>query len=168
MAKTEKMAAQTTMPTSKAGISMNKYSTTTFNLQRRTGPNKAGAFTFVEVIAALSIVAIALVALLKLHIGSLRTTEVTTIITEAAFVAEEKINELLADGFPQLGSDSGTVDKNAASFHWQRNVSDLQLPGFENAKITGLRKISVDVSWNKGLAGRHIQLSTCVADRKLP
>ena len=162
-----KTAAQKTTQILKAGISMSKKSIkiSKFSLAR---DNRKGAFTFVEVIAALTIVSIALVALLKLNIISINTTDVAGVICEATFLAEEKIAEVITDGYPRLGTESGTVERNALPLYWNRQVTDIRPTELAEANITGMRQISVDVSWMKGTSRRNIQMSTYIADRKLP
>ena len=132
------------------------------------GNKQKRAFTFVEVIAALTIVSIALVALLKLNIISINTTDVAGTICEATLLAEEKMAEALTDGYPKLGTESGTVEKNALPLYWNRQVTDIPQTALGRADISRIRQVSVDVSWVKGSGRRNIQMSTYVADRKLP
>jgi len=124
-------------------------------------------FTFVEVIVALAIVSISLLALLRLHMISISMADTAQITSQAVFLADEKIAETLALGYPEVGTDSGTVEKNALCLHWQTEVTHPQSPQLDEANITGLRKILVDVSWKQGVGRKHIQMSTYVADRKL-
>ena len=126
-----------------------------------------GALTFVEVIIALAVVSISLLALLRLHLISISMAETAEISSQAVFLAEEKISEVLALGYPEVGTNTGTVEKNALCLNWQIEVTDLQIPQLDEADITGLRKISVDVSWKKGTGRKHLQMSTYVADGKL-
>jgi len=126
------------------------------------------AFTFVEVVTALAIVSISLLALIRLHIISISMADAAEITSQAIFLADEKIAETLALGYPEEGTNSGTVEKNALCLNWQTEVTDLRLPQLDGADITGLRKISVDVSWKQGVSRKHLQMSTYVADRKLP
>ena len=126
------------------------------------------AFTFVEILVALAIVSISLLALIKLHLLSINMTDTAQITTQAIFLAEEKIAETLAAGYPQKGTDSGTAEKGVLPLHWETEVTDLYLPQLHEADITGLRKILVDVSWRQGAGQKHLQVSTYVADRKLP
>lgn len=162
-----KTAALKTTQILRAGISMSKKSIkiSKFSL---AGYSRKGAFTFVEVIAALTIVSIALVALLKLNIISINTTDVAGAICEATFLAEEKIAEALVDGYPELAAESGTVERNALPLFWQRQVADIRPTELAQANITGMRQVSVDVSWIKGSSRRQIQMSTYIANRKLP
>jgi len=156
------------MPTSKAGTLMiwSKMSRESRCIRtgRTTGP---GAFTFVEVIAALAIVSISLLGLLKLHLLSIRMADAAQMTSQAVFLAQEKIAEMLALGYPQVGADSGSVEKDTLDLRWRTEVSDLQLPELTQADVGGLRKISVDVTWNQGIRGKHLKMSTYVADRKL-
>ena len=162
-----KMAAQKTTLTLKAGILMNNNYT---KIERghtffREAPKRA--FTFVEVILALAIVSISLLGLIRLHIISINMTETAELATQAVLLAEEKIAETLAAGYPNLAANSGTVQKNALYFNWQTKVTDMHLPQLDQADIRGLSKVSVDVRWKQGISRKHLQMSTCVADRKL-
>ena len=132
------------------------------------GHKRKRAFTFIEVIAALTIVSIALIALLKLNVISISTTDTAGSICEATFLANEKIAEALTNGYPETGTDSGVVEKNALSLNWQREISDVRSNQLDEFEIDNIRLISVNVGWNKGPAYRQIQMSTYVADRKLP
>jgi len=137
-------------------------------------------FTFVEVIVALAIASISLLALLRLHIISITMAEAAETNSQAVFLADEKMAEILACGYPQEGTYSGTVEKNALCFHWQVQVTDLRstqldkadpaVPGSDQTRLrqAGLRRVCVDVSWKQGAGFKHLQMSTYVADRKLP
>jgi type II secretion system protein I len=126
------------------------------------------AFTFVEVIVALAIVSISLLGLIRLHLLSIRMVEAAEITSHAVLLAEEKIAETLALGYPKEGTNSGTVEKNALCLHWRTEVTDLQSHQLAEADITALRKICVDVNWKQGAGHKHLQMSTYVADRRLP
>jgi prepilin-type N-terminal cleavage/methylation domain-containing protein len=132
---------------------------------RQTGKS---AFTFIEVLVALVIVSISLLALIRLHIISISMTDTAQITSQAVLLANEKIAETLAAGFPQEGTNSGTVQRNALGLHWTTEVADLLPTQLEEMKITGLRRILVNVSWKQGIRRKHLQMSTYVADRSLP
>jgi len=125
------------------------------------------AFTFAEVIVALAIASIALLALLRLHLISIRMTDVAEVTSQAVFLADEKIEESMACGYPEAGTKTGIVEKKGLAFNWQTEIMDVQPSQLEKAKIAGLRKILVDVNWKQGAAQKHLQMSTYVADRKL-
>ena len=58
---------------------------------------RARAFTFVEVVVALTIVSISLLALLRLHLISIRAVSKAQVKTQAVFLANEKIAEKIND-----------------------------------------------------------------------
>jgi len=162
------MAVRETMPTSRAGILMNEYKTIRKRGWMITNRKRTGAFTFIEVIIALTIVSISLLALLRLHIISISMVDKAQITSQAVFLANEKIAETLAGGYPEEGTNFGTVDKNNLTLNWQTKVTDLQLPQLNEVNINRLRKILVVVSWKQGVSHKQMQMSTYVADRKLP
>ena len=126
------------------------------------------AFTFVEVMVALAIVSISLVALIRLHIISINMTDTAEITSQAIFLAEEKIEETLARGYPKEGTSSGTVEKKGLAFNWRTEVTELRPPQLAQVDVTGLREILVDVSWKQGTGRKHLQMSTYIADRQIP
>ena len=161
------MAAWNTMLTLKAGTLMGEHATggkTRWTTRRR---RRARAFTFVEVIIALAIASISLLTLLKLHLLSIRLVDRAQITTQAVLLANEKIAETLAAGYPDQGRKSGTVEKNGLTLNWRAEVADLQLPQLDRARITGLRRVVVDVNWKRGASGKRLRMSTYVADGKL-
>lgn len=125
-------------------------------------------FTFIEVIVALAIVSISLVGLIKLHLISISMAEAAEVNSQAVLLAEEKIAETLALGYPEEGTQYGTVEKNALSLHWRTEVTNLQSPHLDEAKISGLRRINVDIGWKQGAGYKNLKVSTYVADRRLP
>jgi len=153
------------MLTLKAGISMDNK--TVKNKCLATQGISSKAFTFIEVIAALAIISISVLSLLKLHLTSIKVTETAEITSQAVFLANEKIEELLAWGYPQKGIDYGRVERNNLTWNWKTEVTDLQLPRLNEADIAGLRKITVNVSWAQAAGRKNLQMSTYVADRRL-
>jgi len=155
------------MSTSKVGILMSKANMRGKNEYTVTKTLNTKAFTFVEVIVALAVVSISLLALLRLHIISITMADAAETTSQAVFLAEGKIAEALALGYPGVSANSGSVEKNNLRFYWQTEVADLGLKQADETDITGLRKISVDVSWKKGVGRKQLQISTYVADKKL-
>jgi len=95
-------------------------------------------------------------------------TDTAEITSQAIFLANEKIAETLAPDYPEEGTNSGTVEKNALCLHWRTEVTDLQPSQLGELDIDGLRRVFVDVSWKQGIRRKHLQMSTYVADRRLP
>ena len=154
-------------PTLKTGISMNKRYRQLKTGPVSPGPAMPGAFTFVEVIVALAIASISLIGLIRLHIISVNMNNTAETMTQAAFLAQEKIAGIAAAGYPERSTDSGTIQRNNITFQWQTQIADASQTLLENAGIDKLREVSVDVGWKQGLGTRHLQMSTLLADRKL-
>jgi len=128
-------------------------------VKRKTG------FTFVEALIALAVVSVALLALLRLHLLTIRIADRARVTSQAVFLAEAKIAETLALGYPKEGTDSGTTADNGVTLDWNVEVTDLRLPQLSAAANTGLRKILVDVSWKQRLGRNHLQMTTYVAQK---
>lgn len=128
---------------------------------------RATGFTFIEVMVALAIVSISMLALLRLHLISIRMADNAQKMSQAVFLAEQKIAETLTEGYPKEGSNCGSVEQNGALFNWRTNITDIYAPQLGEAGITGLREILVDVSWKQGVGHKHLQMSTCVADGRM-
>jgi type II secretion system protein I len=147
---------------------MTEHKTDSENGWRIANRKRMRAFTFVEVIVALAIVSISLLALLRLHLISINMVDKAQITTQAVLLANEKIAETMAAGYPEKGTDSGSTEKNGLTLNWQTEVTDLRLPQLDKVHINGLRKILVDITWKQGVSRKQLQTSTYVADRKLP
>jgi len=102
------------------------------------------AFTLIEVLVALVIVAISLVGLIRLNLISIRMTEAAEISSQAVLLANEKIAETLAHGYPEEGTKAGSVEKNALCLNWRTEVTNIDPPHPDELDITGLRRIYVD------------------------
>lgn len=125
------------------------------------------AFTFIEVIIALAIASISVLALLRLHIGSIAMADSAEMNTQAVLLAEQKIAETLALDYPEVGTNAGSVENNGLTLKWQTEVTDLTVPELHDADVNRLRKVSVDVTL-QALGRKHLQMSTYIADKKLP
>jgi len=133
-------------------------------LDNRIAP---AAFTFVEVLAALAVVSISLLGLLRLHLISIRMADSAQATSKAVFLARERMAETLALGYPEISVNTGIVENDTLDLQWRTEVSDFESPELVDADVAGLRRISVDVAWKQGVGRKHLQMSTCVADRRL-
>ena len=162
------MAAPTIMRILKAGILKRKYGTAHTEDCVTSRKERIGAFTFVEVMIALVIVSISLMALLRLHLISAHMVDRAQIMTQAVFLADEKMAEALASDFPKEGVRSGAVEKTGLTLNWRTRVEDLQSTQWDAENLNGLRQVLVDITWKQGSLPKHLRMSTYVADRKLP
>jgi len=130
------------------------------NYHQPTKHLKTTAFTLIEVLVALAVVALGFVALIRLHLISLNMADNANLTTQATLLADEKISQIQAHRFPQLGSTSGTAQKNNTEFHWHTSIT--------NARLPHLHHVNVDVTWKQGSHNKHISLATYIAEGNLP
>ncbi|MCL5279396.1 MAG: prepilin-type N-terminal cleavage/methylation domain-containing protein [Planctomycetes bacterium] len=126
-------------------------------------------FTLLESLAALAVASIALLALLQLQLVSIRAADKAEMMTQALFLAQAKMAEALSSGYPQVGVSSDIVEAQGDQLTWRVEVADASLPlscqspdGHDRA-----RKLSVDVTWQKGPGEKHIGLTTYVAENTI-
>jgi len=124
-------------------------------------------FTFIEVLVALAIATIALLGLLRLHLLSTATAEAAQARTQAVFVAQEKMAEASAGGYPQQGTRSGAVERNGRNFAWRTEITDMNPGDNRRLRLTGLRQVRTLVTWRNGSNQRNVQLTTLVADSRI-
>ena len=123
------------------------------------------AFTLIEVIAALAIVAIALTSLIRLHLVSLKTVDYEQNFTRATLLAQEKIEEAAAQPITKIGSTQGSIQHNELDFHWQRKIANTQLNKLTKDDAADLRQVQVLVNWQQGRQNKTVQLTTFLTDR---
>ena len=126
------------------------------------------AFTLLEVIMALALVSIALVALVRMHVISVNMADLNNINTRAALLAQQKMAETLAKGYPQIGIAHGSALQDGCQLHWKTEVRDLHLPQSNPNDIGPLRDVWVTVNWAQGNIDRRLSLNTYVAIGQLP
>ncbi len=126
------------------------------------------AFTLVEVVAALAIVSIALLGLLQLHLTSIRTVDTARTTALAVLVAQEKAAEAASGGWPRVGEKSGTAEMDGSQFNWRTQVTNLDLSASLGLGHSALRQLCVDVTWRDGAGPRTVQMTTYLADHRIP
>ena len=129
---------------------------------------RANAFTLIEAVVALAIVSIALLGLLQLHLISLRTADKAQTTTQAVFLAQEKMAELVSAGFPDVGSRSGTVKNDGLRFTWRTEVTNASTSqGQLGFRLDRLRKLAVEVGSGDNPRAPQIRLTTYVAEKTI-
>jgi type II secretion system protein I len=127
---------------------------------------RSKAFTFIEVLVALAIASIALLGLLRLHLVSMMTAEAAQAMTQAVFLAQERLAEASAPGYPRQGADSGSVERNGLSFVWQTEITDVGSQATGSLPVRGLRQVRSTVTWQQGANRKSLQMNTYVADTR--
>jgi prepilin-type N-terminal cleavage/methylation domain-containing protein len=97
-------------------------------------------FTLLEVMAALSVIAIAFVVLLQTDgLNATRTLHAERVLG-AVELASEKMEELFASDSTDLFSDNG--EQEDGIYAWNRTISDTEFAGLKEVRLT--------VTWNEG------------------
>ncbi len=116
------------------------------NNEQRTTNNERG-FSLLELIIAIGVLAIGLVGILRIFPVGLRVSYRSGMVTKAAFLAKNKIEEVKMAGFeavtqlPPKMPLSGTEEQ----FEWEIFIDEVALDGLSSSD--DVRKIIVTVSW---------------------
>jgi general secretion pathway protein I len=116
---------------------------------------RSGGFTLLEVMIAIAVLGIAMLALLSLDHQDLQSVIRARELTQAAMLAQNLMTQAELDRFPDLGQSSGTFDKTFpgqfSNFKWQRTVT-------ESGIFPDLRKVTIVVRYGPGFS-RNFELS---------
>jgi type II secretion system protein I len=121
---------------------------------------RQGGFTLLEVLVALAILGVAVVAVIQGFAQGLRLLKVSGDHQQAMLLADIKLREITEE---QLRADSGPVEREAndeGPFHWERTTTLLETPDLRPA--TGpprwrVYQLAVRVSWDEH---REVELVT--------
>lgn len=127
----------------------------------------SGAFTLIEVLIALVVLALGAVALLQLQLSTLRNADRAFRQSQAVLLAGRKMAETLGAGYPVLGSDEGTEEEgnSGMELNWSVTVAELTSAQLQGALLSGLRSVQVEVSWLDGEQTRTVELVNYVGER---
>ena len=119
-------------------------------------------FTLLEVMIAVSLIAIALTTLLGSQSQSVSFANSAKFETMAALLAQSKMSEIAAmsdkDG---LSSDSGDFGDDYPGYTWEVTLSDISIEGVDNISDY-LKQIDLTVTW--GVFSYNLRLYHYVAE----
>ena len=116
-----------------------------FNLEQSSAA-KCG-FSLLELIIAIGVLSIGLVGVLQIFPVGLRASYRAGMVTKAAFLGQNKLEEVKMAGFdaitelPPKMALSGTE----GDFEWEIFIDEAELEGIESAG--DIRKVTVTVAW---------------------
>lgn len=104
----------------------------------RLGAARAG-FTLLEVLVAVSVLALALVSLLGLHVRNLALLERDRRITDATLLARALMTDAEVEPFPDIGlTDGDFEDRYPGRFpdlRWEREVTATPVPDVREIRV---------------------------------
>jgi len=117
----------------------------------------AAGFTLLEVLVAVAIVAIALVAFMGLHLRSLDATIRSQDLTTAVLLAQAKMSGM--GEFPDTGEEQGKFEgPELERFQWSTAVTEHTLDALAGSQTVTVRRLEVTVYWADGQQIRHYTL----------
>ena len=102
-------------------------------------------FTLLEIMVAMAIIAIVLVAVYKMHHQTIDMNNAASFHTRAPLLAQKKIAQIKSRTLNDIADDEGGFGEGFADYHWQMTVEDVEseLLGDEARR---LKKIDMIVS----------------------
>jgi len=120
----------------------------------QTIPNRpeGRGFTLVEILAALLIFGLVVVALLEGLAGTTSIQGDLAAMQRAAMLAENVLEEVRLEGSLEAGETSGRFDGEDSAYGWKTTIA--------KTSTTDLMEVSVRVSWNTGRGEKDTALTT--------
>jgi general secretion pathway protein I len=112
-------------------------------------------FTFLEVMVAVALLAIALTAVLGSQSQGVSLASEARFYTTAALLAQGKMAEIEAKDLGTLSSDSGDFGEDFPGYTWEVTVGNVYLDYPENVS-NHLRQVTLTLSWEES---EHYQYS---------
>ena len=134
---------------------------------RALGRTSANGFTLMEILVAISVLAIALVVILQLFSGGLKSGRISDAYTMGIFHAKEKMEEILLSESLTPGITEGEFEDG---YRWRAAIEQVVQTEEEAAKLPlDMFQITVAVSWGHDTAGegKQFQLSTLKVVEKI-
>jgi len=103
-------------------------------------------FTFLEIMVALSIIAITLTTIFKMHCQTVSMSFSAMFYSTAPLLAQEKLSELETMSISDMSSDSGNFDDPFNAYTWSVDIHDPDETQFPEGVAKNLKKIDVAVS----------------------
>ena len=112
------------------------------------GPEKGcNGFTLMEILIAMSIIAIALLGANRLYSQTLVMAQATKFYTIAPFLAESKMTDLEWISGAELANDSGDFGEDYPGYHWQATVGDVTSEILDQT-ASDLKQVNIKISYN--------------------
>ncbi len=110
--------------------------------------DSSSGFTLLEVMVALSIIAIVLVYVFHMHTGTISMNRGARFDATAPLLAQRKLSEILMRPSDEIASDTGGFGEDFPGYHWRLDITDVSSEALADA-AERLKKIDLVVSLNE-------------------
>ena len=110
-------------------------------------PQPLGGFTLLEIMAALSIIAIVLVSVYRMHAQTVSMNNEVRFYTTAPMLAQKKMAEIESESLEDMGDDSGDFGDEFPDYRWNIVIDDVESALLGNV-AKDLKKIDLLISLN--------------------
>jgi len=104
-------------------------------------------FTLLEVMVALSIIAIVLVSVYRMHAQTVSMNNEVRFYATAPMLAQIKMAEIESESLKDIGDDSGDFGDEFPDYRWNIAIDDVESTALENI-AKNLKKIDLHISSN--------------------
>ncbi len=121
----------------------------------------ARAFTMIEVMAAMAILAISLVVLIKSQTQSISNVNLVDTYERAVFITENQLHWTLLELNQAESWDSlRQLEGDDLGYHWRVTVESVKNDSAGNNANANLLRVVATTSWGEGQRERSIELET--------
>jgi general secretion pathway protein I len=131
----------------KKAINCNHKQAMTAGQTAAQGLQPQSGFTLLEIMAALSILAIVLVSVYKLHAQTVAMNNEVRFYATAPMLAQLKMAEVESESPEDLGDDSGDFGDEFPNYRWNIVIDDVESTALGNI-AQDLKKIDLLISFN--------------------
>ena len=110
-------------------------------------PESQRGFTLLEVMVALSIIAIVLVSVYRMHAQTVSMNNEVRFYATAPMLAQRKMAEIESESLKDLGDDSGDFGDEFPDYRWNIVIDDVESTTLGNI-AKNLKKVELLISFN--------------------
>jgi len=115
--------------------------------QRIEESDQKKGFTLLEVMVALSIIAIVLVSVYRMHAQTVSMNNEVRFYVTAPMLAQIKMAEIKSESLEDIGDDSGDYGDEFPDYRWNMVIDDVESTALGNI-ARDLKKIDLLISFN--------------------
>lgn len=124
--------------------------------------NDQKGFSLLELVIAIAVLAVGLVGVLQVFPVGLRASQRAGMLTKAAFLAQNKIEDVKLTGFDALREEPPRIPLSGrdGDFEWKLTIEKPELEGIKNPD--NIRKIILTISWPERTKTRSKEFVTYI------